>query len=167
MWILSLVTVIWHHYVKTTSWIYLMRIQVSKWLQCTLLRIFKGTGVFLLPTPKRVNSIILLTFWVKQRSGSMLYTTASQHLPKCAKIMELTLCIQRRKIITVPLNILSSVILYARSYRMQGCPCASSGLIRQTHNEYNMLCSTDLTINSSYLINVVYLLFCRHKTMSW
>ena len=44
----------------------------------TLLKIFKGTGVFFHPTIQT----ILLKFWVKQQSGRKLYTTASKHLQK-------------------------------------------------------------------------------------
>ena len=45
-------------------------------------KIFKGTYVFFIPHPTGLIQLFVLKFRLKQRSGRMLYTTASKHLQK-------------------------------------------------------------------------------------
>ena len=53
-------------------------------MQCksTLLKIFKGKGVFFIPHSGGLNQSFLLKFWFQQWSGWMFYTTALKHLHK-------------------------------------------------------------------------------------
>ena len=76
--------------------------------QYTLLKIFKGTGVSFIPHSWGLILLSLLKFWVKQWSGRMLYTTASKHLQT---LWNWPYVYSIEKLITVPLNILSSVCI--------------------------------------------------------